>query len=155
MEVGGSKFTPMEISIDVGGSRSPMEVNLFPSKYPCKLVEVNLLSWKLVEASMKVHGSFHCQWKWKLPLLPSIAASTMEDSMSFHITLRTSVYIHEYRELPAASTRLTLTLTLTLSWSYLHGRWPTSNFHGQMEVHGSSVLLPWKLGPLSWKLAYF
>ena len=97
----------------------------------------------LLKFYMEVHGSFHCRWKWKLPLLPSIAQLpriySVEVSMSFHMPLHTFTYFHEYHKVGAASTRLTLTLTLTLRWSYLHGSWPTSNFHG------SSLLLPWKL----------
>ena len=116
-----------------------VEVGLLPWKFSWKLVEVDLLTWKLVEASMVVHGSFHCRWKWKLPLLPSMAASmnifrgsfhcfhqlhlpliySMEASMSFHIPLHTSIYFHEYHKLPPVSRRLTL--ALTLNRSYLHG----------------------------------
>ena len=56
----------METSMEVGRSRfASMEI-------PCKLVEVDLLPWKLVEAFMEIHGKFHCRWKWKLPLLPRV-----------------------------------------------------------------------------------
>ena len=135
----------METSLEVGGSRfTSMEI-------PRKLVQVDLLPWKLVKASMEVRGIFYCRWKWKLPLLPSMAASmnifrgsfhcfhqlhlpliySMEASMSFHIPLHTSIYFHEYHKLPAASTRRNLTLTLTraltLSWSYLHGSWRSNS----------------------------
>ena len=41
MEVGGSRLTSMEISMEVGGS---------------------------LEASMEINGSFYGRWKWKLPL---------------------------------------------------------------------------------------
>ena len=77
----------METSIEVGGSR-------FTSMDPWKLVGVGLLPWKLVEASMEVDGSFHCRWKWKLPLLPSIAASTNILAESFHDLSYTSTYCH-------------------------------------------------------------
>ena len=46
----------------------PVEVDLLLFQW--KLVEVGLLSWKLVEASIGVHGRFQCRWKWNLPLLP-------------------------------------------------------------------------------------
>ena len=107
---------------------------------------------------MEVHGSFHFQWKYKLPLLQSITASTNIFRGIFHGLPYTHTYIRQptstsIKNSPAASTRPTL--TLTLSWSYLHGSWPTSNFHGVMEVHGSSLLLSWKLELLARKLAYF
>ena len=80
-------------------------------------IEVNFLPWTLAETSrtyMEVSGSFdekkrtlvevstevlrsfHYQWKWKLPLLPSIAASTNIFHGSFHelIPLRTSASLH-------------------------------------------------------------
>ena len=47
-------------------------------------METRLLPWKLVEASTDVHGFFHCRWKWKFPLLPSIAASTNIFHGGFH-----------------------------------------------------------------------
>ena len=75
--------TSMEIS---------MEVNSRPWKFPS--IEVDLLPWKLVEASMEVSGSFHCWWKWKLPLLPSIAASTKIFRGSFHERPHTPTHFH-------------------------------------------------------------
>ena len=65
-------LTSMENFMEVGGSR------LLPRKFPRKLKEADLLAWELVEAFMEllVHGNFRSQWKWKLPLLPSMAAST-------------------------------------------------------------------------------
>ena len=74
--------------------------------------------------------------------------------MSFQRPHHTSIYFHEYHQLPAACT--TLTLTLTLIWNNLRGSWPTSNFHGsRLEVHGSGLLLPWKLELLAQKRANF
>ena len=49
-------------------------VDLYLRNFPCKLVELDLIPCKL--ASMEVDGSFHFWLKWKLQLLPSIAAST-------------------------------------------------------------------------------
>ena len=52
--------------------------------------EVNLLPWKLLEAPMDVYGSFHWRWTWELPLLPLIAAPTINSVqvfMNFHIPL--------------------------------------------------------------------
>ena len=69
-QVGGSRFTSKEISRDVGGSRfTSMEVRRF-------------------------RGSFHCRWKWKLPLLPSIATSTNIFRGSFHAHPYTPTYLH-------------------------------------------------------------
>ena len=77
---------------------------------PWTMVDVDLLPWKVVKALMELDGSFRCRWKWKIPLLPSIVASTnkysVEASMSFLIPLHTATYFHEYRKLPDASTRL-------------------------------------------------
>ena len=105
-----------------------------------KLVELDLLSWKLVEASMEVHGSVHCRWKCKLPLLPSIAASAHMFRGGFHELPCPPTYFHLRPRVSQTSSCCyeTLTLTLTLSWSYLHGSWPTSHFHG------SWWKLPWK-----------
>ena len=71
-----------------------VEVGLLPWKIPWKLVEVDFLPWKLVEASKEVHGSFHYRWKWKLPLHPSIAASTNIFRGSRHEFPYTSIYSH-------------------------------------------------------------
>ena len=54
--------------------------------------EVDLLPQKLVEVSVEVQGSFRCQWTWKLPLLPSIAAATNIFRGSFHERLYTPKY---------------------------------------------------------------
>ena len=85
-----------------------MDVDLHLWKLPWKLVEIDLLTWKLVEGSMEVHRRCHRLWKWKLPLLPSFAAYTytMEASMSFHIPLHTVSTSTNIAKLPAASTRL-------------------------------------------------
>ena len=93
-------------------------------------------------------GSFHGS-TWKFPL--SVEVKCFNASMSFHIPLHTTIYFHDYHKLPVASTRqiLTLTPTLTISWSYLHGSWPTSIFHGSrstcMELvycfHGNWIYL--------------
>ena len=53
-----------------------VKVDSVPWKFPWKFVEADLFPCKLVEASMEIHGSFYRGWKWKLPLLQSIAAST-------------------------------------------------------------------------------
>ena len=117
-----------------------MEVGVLPRKFLWKLEEVDVLPWTFVESFMEVHGSFHCRWKGKLPLLPSVAAATNIFRGSFHELPYTPTYLtyfHEYDKPPAASTKLTLTLTLTLSWSCFYGSWPTSNL-GTMEVDGST-----------------
>ena len=64
MEGGGSRFISM--------------------KFLRKMVEVHVIPWNLVEASLEVHRGFRCRWKWKLPLLLSIAASTDIVRASFH-----------------------------------------------------------------------
>ena len=46
--------------------------DLLPWKCTWKLVQVDLSSRVLVEASMEIHGIFHCRWKWKLPFVASI-----------------------------------------------------------------------------------
>ena len=74
MEVGGRRFTSMYISLEVG--------------------EVDALSCKSVEASMEEHGSFHCRWKCKLPLLPSNAAFTNIFRGRFHELQHTPTYFH-------------------------------------------------------------
>ena len=66
-----------------------MEISMFQ-----KFEEVDLLHWKLVEASVEVHGSFCCRWKWKLRLLPSIAASTNVFRRIFHELPYTPTYFH-------------------------------------------------------------
>ena len=105
-----------------------MEVDSLPYEFP----------WKLVEASMEVHGSFHCRWKWKLPLLPSIAASTNIFRGNFHDLPYTPTYFHLLPRVSQTSScsfksnsTLNATLTPTPSLSYLHGIRPTSNYHGR------------------------
>ena len=88
----------MEVSTNFHGSRwmqahfhgKLVEVDLLP----WKLVEVDLLPRKLVEASMETDGSFHCRWKRKLPLFPSITASTNIFRGSFHELPYTPTYFH-------------------------------------------------------------
>ena len=99
MEVGGSRFSSMEVS----GSFH---------RNTCKL-----------PLSVEVEAS-HC-----FRQLPLARMHSVEASMSFHIPLHTSIYFHEYHKLPAAPTTLAPTLILTLSKSHLHGSWPTSNLH--------------------------
>ena len=53
-----------------------------------------LLPWKLVEAPMEVDGSFHLRWKWKLPFLPSIAASTTIFDGTFHELSYHTIHTH-------------------------------------------------------------
>ena len=58
-------------------------------------------------------GSFHCWWKWKLPLFPSMGASTTIFGGSFHELPRYSIlsdrlppnsnHFHEFRKLPVVS----------------------------------------------------
>ena len=136
----GIEFTSMETSMEVGGSRfTSME-------FPWKLVEMDSLPWKLVEASMKMHGSFHCRWKYKLPLLPSIAASTNIFRGSFHELPYIPTYIlpltctsitnfqlllKDLRKLPPTSVRSTV----------LARKFP-QNFPG---ISTEVILLPWKL----------
>ena len=74
MEVGGKRFASMGISMEVGWNRfTSMEVR-----------GIDLLPWKLVEASMEIDVTFHCRWIWKLPPLPSVALNTNPIRRSFH-----------------------------------------------------------------------
>ena len=76
-------------------TRISMEVYTnFNGKHPWKSVEVDLLPWKLVEASMEMHRSFHSRWKWNHPWLPSNAASTNIFRESFYELPHTSTYYH-------------------------------------------------------------
>ena len=78
-------------------------------KFPWKLVEVDLLPWTLVEASMKIHGSFHCRWNLELPLLSAFAASTIIFRGSFHELSHTRTCFHllpRYHKPLAPSARL-------------------------------------------------
>ena len=91
------KFPPtyMETSIEANSlPRMSVEADLLRWKFPWKSVEADLRPRKLVEASMEVHGSFHCRWKWKLPLLLPIAASTDIFRGSVHELLYTPTYSH-------------------------------------------------------------
>ena len=130
-----------------------------------KLVEVDLLLCKLVEASMEVLG---------FPLSVEVEASIapikcschgyyfVQASMAFPISLSTATYFHEYYKLPAASTRPTQTLTPTKtptqSWSYLHRGWPTSNFHGSIWKYMEVVCCfqgSWSYFHASWSTSNF
>ena len=65
-------------------------------KLPWKSVEVEAIPWTLVEASNEVHRSFPCRSKWKLLLLPSIAASSnifLTSSHQLSNTQYNSVYL--------------------------------------------------------------
>ena len=55
-------------------------------------MELDLFPWKF-EASVEVDGSCHCRWEWKLPLLPSAAASTTIFGETFHELPHTYPYI--------------------------------------------------------------
>ena len=114
-------------SLDVSTNfqRSSMEVKK----------EVDLLPWKLSDASMEVHGSgsFHRFHQVQLQGIYSVTTST-----SVLIPLHTSTYFHECHKLPAASTSISLTLTLTLGGSYLRESRSTSSFVKKMWK------LPWK-----------
>ena len=125
MEVGGNRFTSMEFS-------------------PWKLVKVDLLPWKLVEASMEIHGRFYCRWQCKPPLLPSIATSTNIFRRSFHEVPYTPTYFHLLPRVSQSSSCFHKTnpnLKLELPpWKRAYFQLPRKN----MEVHGSSTLLPWK-----------
>ena len=93
--LGNFHVTSMEVNLFPWKLRwKSVEVGLLPWKFPWKLVEVDILPWKLVEASMEVQGSFHLRWKWKPPLLPSIAASTNMFRGSFHELPYTPTYFH-------------------------------------------------------------
>ena len=85
--VHGSQLTPMETSI------KSVQEHLLPWKF----------RWKSVKVSVQIHRSFHDGWKWKLPLLPSIAASTKICRVSFHELPYTPTYI-----LPPSSTNITI-----------------------------------------------
>ena len=120
----GSQFNSMEASMEVGGRI------LLQWKFPWKLVEVESLPWKLVEASMEVHGSFHCRWRWKLPLLPSIAASTNIFRGSFYEISNTLTYFYLFRQVSQTSSCFHKTnpnpnLTLELSpWKLAYVQLP-------------------------------
>ena len=130
----------METSLEVGGSRfTSMEI-------PRKLVQVDLLPWKLVKASMEVRGIFYCRWKWKLPLLPSLAASTNIFRGSFHELPYIPTYFHL---LPSwfhkTSIRVHRGRFHQLPWKsiYFHG-----SFHGSrwkwIYIHGNIHGIWWK-----------
>ena len=113
-----SRFTCMKISKQVSGSIFTfMEVGASFKGPKC-----------MKASNVGGSGCFHCFHQLQLPRICSVEAS-----MRLHIPLHTSIYFREYHKPPAAST--VLTLTLTLSWSYLHGSWPTSNFHGSRWEH--------------------
>ena len=113
VEVGGSRFTCMEITVEVGRSQfTCMEVSGSFNVSTCK---------------------FLCRWKWKLPLLPSMAASTNIFRGSFHELPYTPTYFHLLPRVSYTSScfhKTILNPNPDLIWSYLHGSCPTSNFHG-------------------------
>ena len=86
MELGGSRFISIEISIDVSGNGCSMEINLLLSNYS---VEVDLLPWKFS--------------KWNLPLFPSIAASANNFPCSFYELPCTPAYFHLIPWVPKTS----------------------------------------------------
>ena len=123
--------------------------------------------------SMQVSGSFHGS-PWSFPMSVEVEASIapikwschgyyfVQASMSFHISLSTATYFHEYHKLSAACTRPTQTLTLTKtptqSWSYLHRGWPTSNFHGSTWKYTDVVCCfqgSWSYLHASWSTSNF
>ena len=124
----GSQYTSMEIC----GSRcTSMGISW-------TLVEVYSFPCKLVEASMEVHESFHCRWKWKLPLLPSIAASTNIFRGNFHDLPYTPTYFHLLPRVSQAS-------------SCFHKT--QSNPNPNPSSNPKLELSSWKLAfQLSWKL---
>ena len=157
----GSQCSSIEASVENGGG-----ICLLAEKFQVKLVEVDLLLCKLVEASMEVLGVFQCRWKWKLQSLPSNEAATdiifVRAPMSFHISLSTATYFHEYLKLPAASTKPTQTLTLTKTptqiWSYRYRGWSTSNFHGSRWKYMEVVCCfqgSWSYLLASWRTSNF
>ena len=129
-------FTSMEVNLLPSKLPSKsLEECLLPRKFPWKLVEVYLLPWKLVEASIEVHGSFHTRWKGKLPLLPSIAASTNVPRGSFHELPYTPTYLH--------------LLSRVLETSSCFHKQTSSCFHKTIPNPNPPLGLP------PWKLAYF
>ena len=87
---------------------------------------------------MEVHGSFHCRWKWKLPLLlPSIAASTNTFRGRFHELPYTPPYFH-------------LLPRVSQTFSCFHKTNPYHNPNPSPKLE----LPPWKLAyfQLEWKL---
>ena len=90
------------------------------------------LPWKYMEISaVGRSGRFHCFHQLQL-----VRTYSVEVFMSFHIPLH--MYFHLLPRVSQTSSCLhktnpnrIRTLTLTLSWSYLHGSWPTSKFHGR------------------------
>ena len=85
----GRQFSSMEASIEDGG-----RICLLAWKFQVKLLEVDLLLCKLMEASMEVLGIFHCRWKLKLPLLRSNEASTNMLRSSFHELSYIPIYFY-------------------------------------------------------------
>ena len=113
-----------------------------------KLMEVDLLPWKLVEASMEIHGwnfplsvevEASCRWKWKLPLLSSVAASANIFLGSFHELSCTPTYLYLLpRESRTSSCLHKTNPNLNVNANPNRNpklelprrSWPTSNLHG-------------------------
>ena len=131
----------MDISHEI--EFTSMGVNLVP----CKSVEIYFLAWKLPKNSY-FHGStwnFHCQWKWKLPLLQPIAVSTNIFHGSFHelpYPLHTFIYSHEHHKRPAT----------------LHKTTPNPNPNSKLALPAWKLAhfqLPWKFPDGStWKMSW-
>ena len=126
-----------------------VEVHLLTWKFPCKLVEVELPPWILMEASMQVHGSFHCRWQLKVPLFPSIAACTNIFSGNFPKLPSTPANFHLLPRISQTSSFFDKTKphpSLNLKLELLP--WTPADFPFSCLVDGSvwrSMLLPEKL----------
>ena len=65
-----------------------------------------IFPWKFycVQASMEVDGGLYSGWKWKLPLLPSIGASTNIFRGGFHELLCTDTFMDLLQRVSQTST---------------------------------------------------
>ena len=115
-----------------------MKVFILPWKFPWKLVEVNVFSRKLVEASTEAHGIFLCQWEWKLLFFLSIAACTNVFRGSFHELLYTPTYFH-------------LITNVQLLQLDFHKGPPASVRSSYMEVPPASIVISIEVNFLRWK----
>ena len=82
-----------------------MEVDLLPWTFPWKLVELDLLAQKLVEAFLKMHIVSTVGGSGSFDQLQLLRVDSVEASNAFYIPLHTSTYFHEYHKLPGVSTR--------------------------------------------------
>ena len=134
MEVGARIFTSTEISLEVGSRFTPMEVGWSCHgsrwKFP--------LSLGVVASIAFINCNFLEYIPWKLPWASKY--------MSFQIYL---TYLHLPPRVSQTSSCFQK-ISLTPTWSYLHGRRPTSNFHGRRWKY-CSLLIPWKLELLRWR----